>query len=122
MKWRNGLAALIGVWFIIAPWVLHFSGQTAAMWLSVVVGAIQLITSAWAMFLERSTGWKQWQSWVSVLTGVWFIVQPFIFSQRNAEIWTSVILGAVTIILHLWSMGVKDDTYHSDDKTHAHAS
>jgi hypothetical protein len=106
MKWRNGISAIIGIWFIIAPWLLGFSGHTAALWTSVVGGAIQLISSAWAAFLDDSSGWKVWQTWVSLLMGVWFIVQPFALQLQGnvGEAWSSVILGIITIALNLWTM------------------
>ncbi|GEO27339.1 hypothetical protein AAC03nite_31240 [Alicyclobacillus acidoterrestris] len=123
MKWRNSLAAVIGAWFIVAPWALQFSGNTTAVWLSVVLGAIQLLSSAWAAYAKQSGGWKQWQLWVSIVTGVWFVIQPFIFSLNVAETWISVILGVITVVLHVWTMAVKEDA--STDKTksghHAHA-
>lgn len=123
MKWRNGLAALIGIWFIISPWVFHYSDHTGAVWTSVVLGAIQLIASAWAMFKEDTSGWKVWQTWGSLIMGVWFIIQPFAFSLGTSEVWISVILGAVTIILNLWTMAVNEDSTRTDSShgRHAHA-
>ncbi len=119
MKWRNGLAALIGVWFILSPWVFHYSTHTGAVWTSVVLGAIQLISSAWATFKEDSSGWAVWQTWFSLIMGAWFIVQPFAFSLGIGEMWTSVILGAITIVLNLWTMAVRTD---SDSHSSSHRS
>ncbi|MDQ0189025.1 SPW repeat protein [Alicyclobacillus cycloheptanicus] len=123
MKWRNGLAALIGIWFIISPWVFHYADETAPLWTSIVLGAIQLIASGWATALKDTSGWKVWQTWVSLVMGAWFIVQPFVFSLSSAETWTSVILGAITMILNLWTMAVKDNetTTKSSNSHHAHA-
>lgn len=105
MKWRNGLNAIIGVWFIIAPWVLGFADVSGAVWTSVVFGAIQVIASVWAAYVDRPN-WRVWQNWVSFVTGVWFILQPFVLSLtgNEGEVWTSVILGIVTAVLNLWTM------------------
>ncbi|KMY51578.1 SPW repeat protein [Peribacillus loiseleuriae] len=102
MKTRSVLNALIGVWFFIAPWVLGFSDQTGALWLSVVFGIIQII-AAWCGY--NKSGWNSWQNWVSVVTGVWFVIFPFIYSISNGAVWSSVILGLVTILFSLWNMG-----------------
>lgn len=107
MKWRNALAALIGIWFIISPWVFDYANNTAALWTSVVIGAVQLIVSAWAMAKSNSSGWNVWQTWISLLTGIWFVVQAFVYSFDNATIWVTFILGAVTVILNLWTMAAK---------------
>lgn len=123
MKWRNGLTALIGIWFIISPWVFNYSDHTGALWASIILGAIQLIASAWAMFKNNASGWKVWQTWVSLIMGVWFIIQPFAFSLGKGETWTSVILGIITVVLNLWSMAIKDEAAHSNSSQqhHAHA-
>ena len=102
MKARSILIALIGVWFIIAPWVFGFSDQTGALWLSVVFGIIQIIAAWWG---HDKAGWNSCQNWVSVITGVWFVIFPFIYSLTNGEVWSSVILGLVTVLFSLWNMG-----------------
>ncbi|GIN86687.1 hypothetical protein J6TS2_30730 [Heyndrickxia sporothermodurans] len=102
MKTRSTLNALIGVWFIIAPWVIGFSDDSGALWSSVILGAIQAIVALWGY---NNPGWNSWQSWITVITGVWFIVFPFIYSLSNGEVWASVILGAITVIFSFWNMG-----------------
>ncbi len=109
MKWRNWLAAIIGIWFIIAPWVFGFSGHAGAVWTSIVAGVIQLIVSGWAASREDSeANWSNWMNWVSLITGAWFVLQPWLLfiSSYTSNTWTSVILGLVTIVLNLWTMGV----------------
>ncbi|WP_028401036.1 SPW repeat protein [Ectobacillus panaciterrae] len=102
MKTRSTLNALIGIWFIIAPWVVGFSDQSGAVWSSVVFGAIQLIVSFGGY---NKPGWGSWQNWVSVITGVWFVIFPFIFSLTKGEVWSSVILGLITVIFSLLNLG-----------------
>ncbi|MDP9728341.1 SPW repeat protein [Alicyclobacillus tolerans] len=125
MKWRNGLLALIGIWFIISPWVFHYTNHTSALWSSIILGAIQLIASGWATFMQNSSGWKVWQTWVSLIMGIGFIIQPFVLSMDTKETWTSVILGAITILLNLWTMAGKDTELKINSKStpgkHAHA-
>jgi hypothetical protein len=105
VKIRNSLNALIGLWFIIAPWVVGFSDNSGAVWTSVIIGAIQLIASLLAF--EKS-GWYVWQNWTSLLAGVWFIIFPFAYTLGTGEIWASVVLGAVTVIFNLMNLGTKE--------------
>ncbi|MCL6444237.1 MAG: SPW repeat protein [Alicyclobacillus sp.] len=108
MKARNWVAGVIGIWFIVAPWALSFADHTAALWWSIIPGAIQAIVSGWIAMRDGTTGWRTWQNWVALAAGVWFVLLPYVFNLGQAEIWTSVILGAVTILLNLWAMGVPD--------------
>jgi hypothetical protein len=101
----NSLAALIGVWFIIAPWVVNFSDDKGALWTSVIIGAIQLISSLLGF---SGSGWTTWQNWVSLLAGVWFIIFPFVYSLNTGEIWASAVLGAVTVVISIWSLSLKE--------------
>ncbi len=112
MKWRNWLNALFGVWFVISPWALGFSSHQGALWTTLIIGIIQVIVAAWAASVENSSGWKVWQTWVSLLTGIWFIIAPFTLSlsSMHSEVWTSVILGIVTAVLSLWTMGRQEET------------
>lgn len=45
--WASWLAALIGIWMIISPWVYGFAGH-AWMWNAIVVGIIMLVLGAWS--------------------------------------------------------------------------
>jgi hypothetical protein len=100
----NSLAALIGVWFIVAPWVVNFSDDKGALWTSVIIGAVQVISSLLGF---TGSGWTAWQNWISLLAGAWFIIFPFIYSLDTGETWASVVLGAVTVLLNLWSLAAK---------------
>ncbi|AUO14691.1 SPW repeat protein [Priestia megaterium] len=102
MKTRGILNALIGAWFIIAPWVIDFSNQSGALWSSIIFGIIQLIVSLWGY---DKPGWRSWLNWISVITGVWFVIFPVIYSLTNGELWSTLILGLFTIISSLWNLG-----------------
>lgn len=125
MKWRNAINALIGIWFIISPWVMGFSHVTAAVWTSVVLGAVLLIVSFWAAMRKDSSGFGVWQTWVSLIMGIWFIVQPFAFTLGKANAWESVILGAIVILLNIWTMSASEHSTsnrsHPMNSSHSHA-
>ncbi|MDM5157553.1 SPW repeat protein [Bacillus sp. DX1.1] len=102
MKTRSALNGLIGLWFIIAPWALGFSDNDKMLWSSVIIGLIQSIVSFWGY---DKFGWNSWQHWVSLLTGLWFVIFPFTYSLSSGEFWASVILGAITVLFSLWNLG-----------------
>ncbi|MGG2091173.1 SPW repeat protein [Priestia aryabhattai] len=49
MKLRGNLNALIGLWFIIAPWAIGYSDQSGALWSSIVFESFKLLYHYGAM-------------------------------------------------------------------------
>ncbi len=39
---------------------------------------------------------------------VWFIVFPFVYTVESNVMWSSIILGAVTVLLNLITLSAKD--------------
>ncbi|MDO6847803.1 hypothetical protein Q4S57_07535 [Priestia megaterium] len=38
------------------------------------------------------------------MTGLWFVLFPFIYSLTDGALWSSIILGLMTVLLSLWSL------------------
>jgi hypothetical protein len=47
---------VIGVWLIISPWILGFSGISLAKWDSVFIGLILTLVFGWEIFGEKEEG------------------------------------------------------------------
>ncbi len=45
LSWVN---AILGIWLILAPFLLSYSGTTAALWNDIIVGVVELVLGAWA--------------------------------------------------------------------------
>ncbi|MDQ7828586.1 MAG: SPW repeat protein [Armatimonadota bacterium] len=103
MVWANWVNALVGLWFIIAPFALGFRDQSGATWLSIIGGAILLVLAAWAAMSEEARR-QRWIQYVNGLIGLWFIVFPFVLglTARSAVTWTSVIGGLIALVLSAW--------------------
>ncbi|MBX6353047.1 MAG: SPW repeat protein [Thermoflavifilum sp.] len=102
--WKQWLSALMGAWFIISPWVLSFQHQTAALWTSIVIGAIQLIASVWGALTRDTGSIRLWMAAISLITGVWFVIQPFAFAQNTVTTWVTAVLGVITALLNVWNL------------------
>lgn len=95
MYWITGI---LGLAFILAPFVFGFSGNSPAMWTSIVLGAVIALAS----LVE---GWtrddRNWEYWVVGLAGILAILAPFVlgFSSVSGALWTAIILGAVVALL-----------------------
>lgn len=51
--WEEVINVLIGIWMIISPWVLGFTGTRSAEANAVIVGIVAIVLAAWAMTLAR---------------------------------------------------------------------
>jgi hypothetical protein len=45
--WLQVVTGLVGIWFIIAPWVLAFTSDPGTFWTSLILGIVALILSIW---------------------------------------------------------------------------
>jgi hypothetical protein len=119
MVWQNVIVALVGIWFIIAPSTLGFVGDAAMTWTSVVGGVILLILAGSAAVSEAARG-QAWIQVVDALVGIWFIIAPWVlnFTQQPAPLWTSLILGIVTLILSVWDLQLAPRTVMSQHQQH----
>lgn len=104
MVWANAVNALLGIWFIIAPFVLNFTGYPAPMWTSIVGGAILLILAGWAVF-DAKIRRQAWIQYVNGLVGIWFIiftyVYPHVAGVANLR-WTTIVGGLIALVLCVW--------------------
>jgi hypothetical protein len=50
----EGLIALMGLLFLLAPWVIGFTGFTALSWTAWIVGAVALLAGAADLQMTRS--------------------------------------------------------------------
>lgn len=48
-KWEEWVNVVLGIWVIIAPFVLGFSTESGAMWNHLIVGVLVLIVALWAL-------------------------------------------------------------------------
>ncbi|MEJ9222529.1 MULTISPECIES: SPW repeat domain-containing protein [Priestia] len=104
MKTRGIVNAVIGIWFVIAPLILGFSYDAGATSASIVFGTLQVITSFLGTAKPES---NSWQNWISLISGLWFVLFPFIYSLKDGVIWSSIILGLMTVLFSLWSLNSK---------------
>lgn len=52
-EWEEWLAGALGVWLVVAPWVIGFAANSAALWTHVVIGVLVLAVAAWAIWETR---------------------------------------------------------------------
>jgi len=97
-RWQDWANLVLGVWLILSPWLLGFSGIPSAMWNAVIVGVVVGL-----MALMHLRGGPLWEEGVNVLLGVWLILSPWIlgFSGEANALWNALIVGVLVGALAL---------------------
>ncbi|GGM95528.1 hypothetical protein GCM10007092_06270 [Thermus composti] len=97
-RWQDWANLVLGVWLILSPWLLGYSGTPAALWNAVLIGIV-----VGFMALLHLRGGPMWEEWLNVLLGVWLILSPWIlgFSGMANATWNAVIVGLLVGALAL---------------------
>jgi hypothetical protein len=117
-RWQNWLAALVGIWVFISPWVLGTTASAAAAWNAWILGAALVIV---ALAVLATSGYLA--DWINVALGVWLFISPWVLGYTGIRdgSWSAWIFGVVTVILALWALptrhGVAQTTRPADTST-----
>lgn len=110
VKGVSGTNIAAGLWLIAAPFVLAYTGVTAALWNAILVGLAVLIL-AWV----RVANPLQYEasSWTNVVLGIWLLIAPFAlgYSATTAAMTNDIIVGLIVAALGTWSALASRD-YH----------
>ncbi|HET9904393.1 MAG TPA: SPW repeat protein [Xanthobacteraceae bacterium] len=53
-EWEEWINLIVGIWVAVSPWLVGFSGDAAAAWTHLILGAIVAIVAAARIWLARS--------------------------------------------------------------------
>jgi len=56
MKLINWAVLVLGLWILLSPFVLAFSGLSQAMWSNVISGVLIVIFALWSLFGSGGNG------------------------------------------------------------------
>lgn len=54
--WEEWLNFLLGIWLVISPWAVGFSGVAAATSNAVIIGVVVAVLAIWALGTDRDIG------------------------------------------------------------------
>ncbi len=94
----SGINIVAGLWLILAPFALGYSGVEAAVWNSIVLG---LAVGVMALVRVLQPTEYEGVSWVNFVLGIWLLVSPFVLGLANIEplVWNNIIVGVVVLAL-----------------------
>ena len=98
----SGINLILGLWLIIAPFVLGFTAHTHSEWNTIIVGILVATIAAIRIWGGRGASWL---SWINAGLALWLIVSPWIYgnSDISAILWNDIIVGVVVLVLSAWS-------------------
>lgn len=108
-KWASWLAAVVGLWVLVSPFVLGGTiASGVAMWSNVAAGVVIAVLSAYGAYailtsaeLETNS-LKEGSGWIAGLAGLWILVSPFVLSGpigAGTAMWSTVAGGVVALVL-----------------------
>ena len=104
MSW-SGLNVLAGIWLIISPFVLSYSGKDAT-WNPIVFGAIVgLLALGRFGGAFRATA----LSWLNMAIGVWLFISAWWLADTARAAWNVGVMGVVVFVLAALSAAATKD-------------
>ncbi|MFB6311869.1 MAG: SPW repeat protein [Salinirussus sp.] len=108
-EWSGWIAALVGLWMLVSPFVLTGQiGSGAPFWSTVIGGIIVAVLAGFAAYAIRSTvaiepnAPAEWAGWIAALAGIWLLLSPFVLSGSigtGVALWSTAIAGLVALVL-----------------------
>lgn len=100
--WQDPVNLVLGLWMIVAPWVLAFQSDSIATRNSVVLGVLIAVAAVYALVRVFA-----WEEWANLLFGVWLVISPWVlgFSDIQAAAGNAVIVGLVVAVFALSALG-----------------
>ncbi|WP_162427207.1 SPW repeat protein [Pontibacter pudoricolor] len=121
-RFHGFLDYIVGIFMIIAPWVLDFSDNDAATWTIVIAGIIVLIQAAMTDFelgLIRRIP-MQSHLMVDLVLGVILALSPWLFQFNNYVYLPHLIIGVFSILASLTTHRVPSHSYKAEHTSTDH--
>lgn len=107
-KWASWLAAILGLWVLVSPFVLTGEIATGTPILSnVIAGILVLVLGGFGAYTLRTTTPGENEpaelgGWIAAIAGLWILVSPFVLSGEIASgtpLYSNVVAGFVALVL-----------------------
>ena len=108
MYWLTGL---LGLALGVAPFVLGYSHNTAAMWTSLVLGIVVVVLSV----IEAIDESKQtWEYWVAGGAGILAVIAPFVFGFTTVTwaLWATIVIGFLILLISGYEVFTEQTSAH----------
>ncbi|HMF97068.1 MAG TPA: SPW repeat protein [Vicinamibacterales bacterium] len=95
VSWIN---LLVGIWLLIAPFMLNGFAHATVAANDVVLGFLLIATFSWMLAVTAASAF--W-AWFQVLCGLWLIVSPYAlrYTDLHASTGNDLLMGLITIVV-----------------------
>lgn len=103
MYWLTGI---LGIILASAPFVLGYTGDSAALWTSLSIGVVMVGSAGFEWLAEDR---ENWEYWVAGTAGVLAVLSPFVFG------FSALTTAGITLVtIGLVAMGVSGIKLYSN--------
>ncbi len=99
VRTTSGINILAGIWLILTPFLLGFSGalRTSDIVFGVIIAVLALIRVSSPEDMPSL-------SWANMIFGLWILISPFFLGSLGVGIlWNNIIVGIIVAALAAWS-------------------
>lgn len=102
---------MLGVWLVISPWVLDFSGDGDG-WNAIAAGAAVTLLAFAGLATDRLRAFDS----LILAVGAWLIVSALWLTEVTAATWNAAVVGAVLILLAVFALGSLSDEQRLEEE------
>jgi hypothetical protein len=101
--WQDVASLLVGVWLILSPFVLGFTG--AAVWITIALGLGVILFAVEALVIPSYL-----EEWGEMLLGLSLVLAPWMIGyETSAATISSAVAGFLVIVLAGWELSTDRD-------------
>lgn len=105
-RWQDWLNVVMGLWLVLAPWVLGYSTSATSVWNARIVGIIIILIALWAMATPDTLNIE----WLNVVAGAYLLISSFWMDRGMTVAFTNhLIVGLAVGILAYWARSATED-------------
>ena len=116
-SWQDQVNAMLGLWLIVSPWVLDYTGTrmltlgspNAAVWTALVFGVIAVVLSFLDIYAHRT-----WDMMADLCVGAALIIAPWVlgFASQSVPTINDTLVGLAIALVAAVSLMKEPEVRH----------
>lgn len=101
--WQDIVSLMLGVWLVLSPFVLGFSG--AATWITIILGLFVILFAVEGFIVPSYL-----EEWGEILLGLALLVAPWAIGYEAVSATaSSMVAGLLVILFAVWELATDHD-------------